>query len=141
MVEFNDGSIKAQLSHPDMRLPIQYALAYPERLASPHIKRLDWAKLRTLTFEPPDMAAFPCLSLAIEAGRKGGSYPAVLSGADETAVAAFLAGRIRFTDIPKLVEQALLEHKGIAHPSLEDISAADHWAGERVKELVNREVV
>jgi len=135
MVEFVDGSLKAQLSHPDMRLPIQYALSFPQRLANPHIKRLAWNRPRALTFEAPDMAAFPCLSLAVAAGRRGGSYPAVLSGADEAAVALFLAGRIRFTGIATLVERVLDEHRSISQPSLEEIFEAARRAGERVTTL------
>jgi len=136
MVEFADGSIKAQLSQPDMRLPIQYALSYPERLANPHLPRLDWENMPELTFEPPDFDAFPCLRLAIEAGKQGGTYPAALCGADEIAVQQFLAGKIKFTDIPKLVEQTLDEHKAETRPTLEDIVAADDWARDKVRRLV-----
>ncbi len=136
MVEFADGSVKAQLGEPDMRLPIQYALTYPERLANPHLPRLDWASLGQLNFEPPDFDAFPCLRLAIEAGKQGNSYPAALCGADEIAVQQFLAGKIKFTDIPKLVEQALNEHKAITSPSLKEIMAADDWARGKVMQLV-----
>lgn len=136
MVEFDDGSVKAQLSYPDMRLPIQYALAYPERLANPQLPRLDWDNIKELTFEPPDFDSFPCLRLAIEAGRKGGTYPAALCAADETAVELFLSKRIKFTDIARLVERALEEHKSVAHPTLEAILAADRQAREKVKEMV-----
>ena len=136
MVEFDDGSVKAQLSYPDMRLPIQYALAYPERLANPQLPRLDWDNIKELTFEPPDFDSFPCLRLAIEVGRKGGTYPAVLCAADETAVELFLSKRIKFTDIAQLVGRALEEHKSVAHPTLEAILAADRQAREKVKEMV-----
>jgi 1-deoxy-D-xylulose-5-phosphate reductoisomerase len=136
MVEFSDGSVKALLSYPDMRLPIQYALSYPERLANPQLPRLDWESIKKLTFEPPDLDTFPCLKLAIEAGRKGRTYPAVLCGADEAAVDLFLAQRIKFTDISRLVEQALEEHQAISHPTLEEILAADSWAREKVRRLV-----
>ncbi|TEU04578.1 MAG: 1-deoxy-D-xylulose-5-phosphate reductoisomerase [Dehalococcoidia bacterium] len=131
MVEFVDGSIKAQLSSPDMRLPIQYALFYPERLPNklPHI---DFSSISALTFEPPDREKFPCLRLALEAGRKGGTYPAVLSAADEVAVALFLEERIGFMNIPKLVAESLEEHQSIPNPSLEDVLAADAWARERM---------
>ncbi len=135
MVEFADGSVKAQLGKPDMRLPIQYALSYPERLANPHLPRLDWENIKELTFEPPDLDTFPCLRIAVEAGKRGGTYPAVLCGADEIAVQQFLAGKIKFTDIPKLVEQALDEHKAVARPPLEEILAADDWAREKVMQL------
>ncbi|MFH1382809.1 MAG: 1-deoxy-D-xylulose-5-phosphate reductoisomerase [Chloroflexota bacterium] len=136
MVEFADGVIKAQLSSPDMRLPIQYALSHPERLVNPQLPFLDWKKNDTLTFETPDLAAFPCLKLATEAGKKGGTYPAVLCAADEIAVELFLMARIRFTDIARLVEGTLDEHKPIAHPALEEILAADTWARDRVKSLL-----
>jgi 1-deoxy-D-xylulose-5-phosphate reductoisomerase len=135
MVEFADGSVKAQLGQPDMRLPIQYALSYPERLANPNLPRLDWENIKELNFEPPDFDSFPCLKLAIEAGKKGGTYPAVLCAADEIAVELFLSKRIKFTDIPRLVGQALEEHKSLAHPTLEEILAADAQTREKVKEM------
>lgn len=130
MVEFIDGSIKAQLSYPDMHLPIQYALSYPERLPNPQLPRLDWSNIKDLTFEQPDLDTFPCLKLAIEAGRQGGTYPAVLCAADEVAVELFLSRRIKFIDIANLVGQALEQHQFIAHPTLEEIMAADTWARE-----------
>ncbi|NQT30989.1 MAG: 1-deoxy-D-xylulose-5-phosphate reductoisomerase [Deltaproteobacteria bacterium] len=136
MVEFADGSVKAQLGQPDMRLPIQYALTYPERLENPRLPRLDWDNIKELNFEPPDFDSFPCLRLAIEAGKKGGTYPAVLCAADETAVELFLSKDIKFTDIARLVGQAVEEHKSIAHPTLEEILAADTKAREKVKEMV-----
>ncbi len=136
MVEFIDGSVKAQLSYPDMRLPIQYAFSYPERLANPRLPRLDWENIKNLDFEPPDLDTFPCLKLAIEAGRKGGTYPAVLCAADEAAVQLFLSGRIKFTDIARLVEQALEKHQAISHPTLEEIMAADGWGKKMVSGLV-----
>ena len=136
MVEFADGSVKAQLGKPDMRLPIQYALSYPERLANPHLPRLDWGDMEDLTFELPDPNAFPCLRIAVEAGKRGGTYPAALCGADEIAVQQFLAGKIKFTDIPGLVEQALDEHKAISRPPLEQTLAADEWARQKVMQLV-----
>jgi 1-deoxy-D-xylulose-5-phosphate reductoisomerase len=132
MVEFSDGSVKAQLGCPDMRLPIQYALSYPERLPNPELPRLDWENIKELSFQSPDLETFPCLRLGIEAGKKGGTYPAALCGADEVSVELFLSGRIKFTDIGKLVEQALESHKAISHPNLEEILAADSWAREKV---------
>ena len=139
MVEFIDGSIKAQLSYPDMRLPIQYALSYPERLPNPQLPRLDWSRISNLNFEQPDLDAFPCLKLAIEAGSKGGTYPAVLCGADEVAVELFLSQRIKFVDIANLIEQVLERHQVVAHPALEEIMAADAWAREKVLQLANGE--
>ena len=136
MVEFIDGSTKAQLSHPDMRLPIQYALSYPKRLPNPELPRINWSDISSLTFELPDFDTFPCLKLAIEAGKKGGTYPAVLCAADEIAVELFLSEQIKFTDIASLIEQALEQHQAIAHPTLEEIMAADAWAREKVMQLV-----
>lgn len=135
MVEFIDGSIKGQLSYPDMRLPIQYALSYPERLANPQLPRLDWDSINNLTFEQPDLDTFSCLRLAIEAGKKGGTYPAVLCAADEVAVELFLSERIKFVDIANLVEQALEQHQVIGHPTVEEIMAADAWAREKVQQF------
>ena len=135
MVEFIDGSVKAQLSYPDMRLPIQYALSYPERLANPQLPRLDWNHINSLTFEPPDFDTFPCLKLAIEAGKRGGTYPAVLCAADEIAVELFLSKRIKFVDIARCIEQTLERHQVIASPSLEEIIAADTWARQEVLKL------
>lgn len=139
MVEFADGSVKAQLSCPDMRLPIQYALSYPERLPNPELPRINWSDMDSLTFEPPDLNTFPCLKLAIEAGRMGGTYPAVLCAADELAVELFLSQRIKFSEIANLVEQALAQHQAVAHPTLADIMAADAWAREKVSQLVSGE--
>ncbi|MFC2005002.1 1-deoxy-D-xylulose-5-phosphate reductoisomerase [Chloroflexota bacterium] len=138
MVEFVDGSIKAQLGYPDMRLPIQYALSYPERLPNPQLRKLDWGDIESLTFEQPDFDTFPCLKLAIEAGKKGETYPAVLCAADEAAVELFLSKRIKFSDIARFVEQTLAEHKSTAHPTLEEIMAADTWAREKVSQLTRR---
>jgi 1-deoxy-D-xylulose-5-phosphate reductoisomerase len=136
MVEFADGSVKAQMSNPDMRLPIQYALTCPERLANPQLRNLDWTALDKLTFEQPDYAAFPCLKLAVEAGKRGGTYPAVLSAADEKTVELFLEKRIGFTDIAALVEKALDGHRSGGSPALEEILEADEWARDRVVRLV-----
>jgi len=136
MVEFVDGSVKAQLSCPDMRLPIQYALSYPDRFANPGLPTLDWHDFTGLTFEQPDMDKFPCLRLAIEAGREGGTCPAVLCAADEIAIDLFLSRRIRFTDIPRLVERVLEQHRKVSRPSLEEIIAADARAREAALKLV-----
>jgi len=136
MVEFADGSVKAQMGMPDMRLPIQYALTYPERLENTTLPRLDWDNIKELNFEPPDFDSFPCLKLAIEAGKKGGTYPAALCAADETAVELFLSKRIKFTDIPRLVGQALAEHKSTTQPTPEEILAIDSQTREKVKKMV-----
>lgn len=136
MVEFADGSVKAQLGRPDMHLPIQYALSYPERWSNSNLPRLDFNLLKCFTFEPVDLARFPCLRLAIEAGKRGGTYPAVLSATDEVAVGLFLSRRIGFLDIAKLVESTLDRHQPIVHPSLEEILAADEWAREAALSVV-----
>ncbi len=128
MVEFVDGSVKAQLSLPDMCLPIQYALSYPERLPNPLLSKIEWDRMQALTFEKPDTERFPCLKLAIDVARSGGTYPAVLCAADEVAVELFLSQAIGFTDIARLVESAIEHHQVVEHPSLEEILAADAWA-------------
>ena len=131
MVEFVDGSIKAQLSLPDMRMPIQYALLYPERLPN-RLPHLELSDMSALTFEPPNREKFPSLELALDAGRKGGTHPVVLSAADEVAVALFLEERIGFMDIPKVVAEALAEHHSTPHPLMDDVLSADTWVRERV---------
>ena len=137
IVEFIDGSAKAQLSYPDMRLPIQYALTYPERLPNTELPRLDWNLISHLDFELPDPGTFPCLKLASQAGIKGGTYPAVLCATDEVAVELFLSHRIKFTDIAHLVEQVLAQHQAVAQPTVEEITAADAWARDKVLKLVS----
>jgi len=132
MVEFTDGATIAQLSQPDMRLPIGYALAWPDRLATP-FGRLDWAEVGRLDFEPPDHDAFPCLGLAYEAGRIGGTGPAWLNAANEVAVAAFLDGRIRWTDIPDVLEGVLSRHDGGRAATADDIVDADSRARETAR--------
>jgi 1-deoxy-D-xylulose-5-phosphate reductoisomerase len=135
-VEFVDGSLKAQLGLPDMRLPIQYALCYPERLPLPSLPHLDLKQAKALHFEKLDLQRYPCLGLALEAGHRGGTYPAVLAAADEVAVEHFLAGHIRFTDIPLVIEETLDGHDGAPDPGLEEIWAADSWARARAEDLV-----
>jgi 1-deoxy-D-xylulose-5-phosphate reductoisomerase len=130
MVEFADGSTKAQMSPPDMRLAIQYALTYPHRWPNGQIARMDWSQPLSLNFSEPDPLRFPCLRLARMAGEKGGSYPAVLCAADEIAVDLFLSHRIGFMDIPRLVDECLAHHQSSGQPSLEQILAADAWARE-----------
>ncbi|HYU20744.1 MAG TPA: 1-deoxy-D-xylulose-5-phosphate reductoisomerase [Chloroflexota bacterium] len=129
LVEFVDGSVKAQLSIPDMRLPIQYALSYPDRLAAPS-QPLDLSRIGGLTFSTVDPARFRCAFLAIEAGRRGGSYPAALNAANETAVELFLNGLIRFDQIPEMVEAVLERHVQIRDPDLEVVGEVDRWARE-----------
>jgi 1-deoxy-D-xylulose-5-phosphate reductoisomerase len=130
MIELIDGSIKAQLSYPDMRLPIQYALSYPDRLNNPGLPRLDWSQAGNLVFEKPDYEIFPCLKLALAAAKSGGTYPTALCAADEAAVEMFLAKKIRFTDMARLVERVLSRHHNIEHPGIAEILAADKQARE-----------
>jgi len=134
LVEFVDGSLLAQLGLPDMRLPIQYALFYPERVPS-DLPRLDLAAQQRLTFGPPDPGRFPCLRLAYEAGRQGLSYPVALNAADEVAVEAFLCGAIGFMDIPALIEATLERHMPSAPDSLDAVRAADEAARRQAAEL------
>jgi 1-deoxy-D-xylulose-5-phosphate reductoisomerase len=134
MVKFLDGSIKAQLGAPDMRLPIQYALSHPERWANPRLPDLNIEKIDSLELELVDMEKFPCLKLAVEAGTAGGTYPAVLCAADEMVVELFLSGMIGFLDIPRLIENTIGRHCPVSNPSLEEILAADLWARETAKE-------
>lgn len=139
MVEFVDGSIKAQLGTPNMRIPIQYAIGFPQRLPNEY-PRLDFTKLRELHFEMPDFERFPALRLAYEAGRQGGTYPTVLAAADEEAVRFFHERRISYLGISELVERVLNLHSIIAHPSLEDIAATDEWARRMAEEVAGREL-
>ena len=136
MVEFVDGSVKAQISPPDMRLPIQYALLHPDRLPNIEIGRFDPVRTGALTFERLDGDRYPCFSLAMDYGRRGGTWPAALCGADETAVEMFLSGRIGFTDIPVVIGRTLAAHSSIADPTPEAMLAAARWARGRVAELV-----
>lgn len=136
MIEMADGSLKAQLSCPDMRFPIQFALSYPDRLPNPNLPKLDWKLVNKLVFELPDYDIFPCLKLAITAGKRGGTYPAALCGADETAVELFLKGKIRFVDIARLIEQVLDQHQNITSPNLDEILAADDWARQQALKWV-----
>ncbi|MEX1102668.1 MAG: 1-deoxy-D-xylulose-5-phosphate reductoisomerase [Dehalococcoidia bacterium] len=128
LVEFSDGSVKAQLGVPDMRLPIQCALAYPDRMPTPPAPALDLVKVGTLNFGEPDMSRFPCLRLAMESGRRGGTYPAVMAAADEVAVKRFMARDAGFLDIPAIIEAVLEKHVSTADPDLEAVMAADAWA-------------
>jgi 1-deoxy-D-xylulose-5-phosphate reductoisomerase len=136
LVEFTDGSLKAQIGHPDMRLPIQCALSYPERLPVAGSQPFDLASLGSLTFAPIDLDRFPCLRLALEAARLGGTYPAVLSAVDEVAVEEFLVGHIGFLQIPQMLEGALAAHTPVEDPTFEAILEADAWARAWAQEWV-----
>ena len=135
MVEYKDGAIMAQLGSPDMRLPIQLALTYPRRLMN-SFSKLDLLKNNSLTFEAPDTEAFPCLKLAYEALRIGGTMPAVLNAANEEAVRLFLEEKIGFTRIPQIIQRVMESHSVKSVPDLDDIIGMDLWARDRVKELI-----
>jgi 1-deoxy-D-xylulose-5-phosphate reductoisomerase len=135
MVEFTDGSTIAQLSMPDMRLPIGYALAYPHRIRTP-FGRIDWSELRRLDFEPADVSTFRCLPLAYDAGRTGSTAPAWLSAANEVAVEAFLAGRIRWSQIADVCDASLQRFERSADRTVGDIIAADARARQVATEVL-----
>ena len=130
-VEFVDGSVLAQLSPPDMRLPIQFALAYPERISGP-AKRLDWKALTGLRFEQPDRETFRSLDLGFEVAERGGTCGAVLNAANEAAVARFLAGDLGFLNIARCCRAVLDSHNYDPHPTLDGLWAADRWARQEV---------
>lgn len=136
MVEYKDGSIIAQLGSPDMRLPIQFALTYPHRRPN-NFSKLDLIKNSNLTFEAPDVEAFPCLELAYEALRVGSTMPAVLNAANEEAVRLFMEEKIGFLDIPRIIENVMGRHSIKSEPNLDDIIDIDLWARNMVKEAVN----
>jgi 1-deoxy-D-xylulose-5-phosphate reductoisomerase len=140
MVEFFDRSIKAQLGTPDMRIPIQYALAYPDRLPAP-TESLDLLKLGRLSFEPVDHARFPCVGLAYRAGGLGGSFPAVLNAANEEAVRLFLTELLPFQRIPVVIEATLAAHVPVRLPGLEELAEVDAWARRQVREKALRNSV
>ena len=131
LVEFKDMSVLAQLGLPDMKLPIHYALCYPERVPS-GVKQLNLWEVGNLTFAKPDYDTFRCLSLAIKAGREGGTMPTVLNGANEVAVELFLKGKIKFNDIARIVENAMENHKNVLNPNLDDIIYTDKCVREEV---------
>jgi 1-deoxy-D-xylulose-5-phosphate reductoisomerase len=133
MVEFKDGALKAQIGEPTMKVPIQLALTYPERLENKRLPGMKLERLNEMTFEAPDLDKFPCLKYAYEAGRAGGTLPAVLNAANEAAVEQFLAGRIGYPDIAKIIRKAMNEHKIIRNPGLEEILAVDQEVKERIR--------
>ena len=137
MVEFVDGSLLAQMGIPDMRTPIAYALTYPERIKN-GLPLLDLAKTKNLEFLQPDMKKFPCIRLAYEAGTCGGTMPAVLNAANEVAVEAFLNEKIKFVDLPEIIDKVLSGHKVVKKPALEELLQADKWARMQAKEIIER---
>src|SRR4051794_7529448 len=138
MVETTDGATMAQLSIPDMRLPIGYALAFPDRIGTP-FGRIDWAVLGRLDFEPPDLDAFPCLRLAYEAGRQGETAPAWLNAANEGAGAAFFAGRVRWGQIAQGLAAALGRYEGVAAADVDAVIDADHRARATAEQLIEEQ--
>jgi 1-deoxy-D-xylulose-5-phosphate reductoisomerase len=136
MVELADGSVKAQLGPPDMRLPIQYALFYPERMANGGTPRLDTRVPHSLTFQPLEEGRYPCFGLALSAARQGGTFPTVLSAADEVAVNAFLEERIGFTEIYRVVERVLSEHQSLPGQDVGELLEADAWATQRAAQII-----
>ena len=134
MVEFIDGSIKAQLGVPDMKIPIQYALTYPERKHA-NYGQVDFVKLGQMTFLEPDLDKFECLKIAYEVAKLGGTYPTVLNAANEVAVEAFLNRKIKFTMIPEVIKKAIDAHKPKFNPDLDDILTADSETRKFVKNL------
>ena len=137
MVQFSDGCVMAQLSQPDMRLPIQFALSYPERIDL-NTQRIDFAQLAQLTFEKPDLERFPCLGLAYRALEEGGNATCIMNGANEVAVAAFLDGRIRFVDIPEIIAETMARCTRVTSPDLEAIYSTDFEAKRIASDIVNR---
>ncbi|MBZ0167178.1 MAG: 1-deoxy-D-xylulose-5-phosphate reductoisomerase [Candidatus Omnitrophica bacterium] len=136
MVEYTDGSIIAQLGVTDMRLPIQYALTYPQRLDA-GLKSMDFCQIKSLNFEKPDYHKFPALALAIEVAKKGGTLPSVLNAADEEAVEAFLNRKIKLTDIYRTVEDVVSQHRVKDKPNLNQILDADAWAREETRKVIS----
>ena len=135
MVQFVDGAVIAQLGAPDMKLPIQYALTYPERQPS-RFPRLDFWQMQNLTFEKPDTNTFKGLAFAYEAGRMGGTMPCTFNAANEVAVAAFLAGRIHFLDIYDIIEQTMMKRECTLAPTLEELFEEDRWARDYASSLL-----
>jgi len=134
-VEFVDGTILSQISRPDMRLAIQYAMTDPKRMPS-HYGGLDFTKPFTLSFEPPDTEKFPCLSLAYEALERGGSAPAAMNGANEEAVKAFVNGNVTFMEMPRVIKKVLDEHRYIANPAIEELIETDTDAKRQILDLI-----
>ena len=138
MVEFDDGSTKAHMGLPDMKIPIQYALFYPDRIKNNSVGRFDPVLSGELTFEAMDSKRYPCFEMALDFAKRGGTWPAALCGADESAVELFISGEIKFTDIPILIDAALKNYNSYDNPDLNQCLSAADWGKRRVKELVNK---
>lgn len=137
LVEFCDGSVIAQLGEPDMRLPIQYALSYPDRFPY-SFEQLDLVRAGQLTFEAPDLEAFPSLQIAVACGKAGGSLPCAFNAANEEAVYAFLEDKIKYLDIPYITAKVTESHNNVAQPTIEDIEATDAWARAKAREIISK---
>ena len=135
LVEFCDGSVIAQLGEPDMRLPIQYALSWPDRFDY-SFEQLDLVKAASLTFEAPDLEAFPSLKIAVDCGKAGGTLPCAFNAANEEAVNAFLHDKIRYLDIPYITAAVTQAHDNVAEPQIEDIEQADAWARAEAQRVI-----
>jgi len=135
MVQYQDGSILGHLGKTDMRIPIQYAFTYPKRRKN-NLTRIDFAQLANITFEAPDFDKFPCLKIAFEAGRAGGTYPTVMNAANEVLVDLFLREKIGFLDIPVFIDRVLHKHESKENPTLEDILQSDRWARNMIQEVI-----
>ena len=136
MVEFQDGSVKAQLGPPDMRLPIQYALFYPNRLSNELIPKLDTNNVYSFDLKPLNPDQYPCFELALTTAKNGGTFPTILSSADEVAVNAFLKGKLSFTQIPNLIERVINEHQPSSGTDISEIIEADRWATKRSLQIL-----
>ena len=135
MIELADNSVKAQMGPPDMRLPIQYSMFHPDRMPNDQIPRLDIANPYNLTFQPLELDRYPCFSLALDAGKRGGTYPAALSAADEIAVGLFLERKIGYMDIGRVINRVLEDHEVSSEPDLEELVEVDQWARVRANEV------
>jgi 1-deoxy-D-xylulose-5-phosphate reductoisomerase len=136
LIEFKDNSILAQLSNPDMRIPIQYALSYPDRIIS-NAKKLELTEIKNLSFETPDWLRFPCLRYAYDAGIEGGTKPCIFNAANEIAVQEFLGGKIRYSDIPKVIKKILYNRSSIKNPKMEDIFSVDKSTRIQTLKVIN----
>jgi 1-deoxy-D-xylulose-5-phosphate reductoisomerase len=137
LVEFKDNSVLAQLGNPDMKIPIQYALSYPERLEL-NVKKLNLTEIKNLSFSKPNLELFPCLKDAYDAGKIGGTLPATLNASNEIAVNAFLNNKIKFLDIPRITNKILINHKIINDPNLNQIMEVDKKTREETKKLIEK---
>ena len=132
-VEFADGSTKAQISPPNMKLPIQYALFHPKRIANNELERFEPSKFKNITFEEVDKNRYPCFDMALSYAKKGGTWPSALCGADEGAVDAFLSGKIKFVEISEIIENSIKSHTSIEFPSIEEVLECYEWGRKQVE--------